>query len=73
MSMPSVSQVVHSSTTMPFSSRESVSPESDRAAPRWTGRGTQTGEIAGIAPTGKEVTVIGVTISRLEGNQVVEE
>jgi predicted ester cyclase len=45
----------------------------DRVATRWTGRGTHTGEIAGIAPTGKEVTVSGITISRLEGGKVVEE
>ena len=36
----------------------------DRVASRWTGRGTQTGEIAGIAPTGKEVTITGLTFSR---------
>lgn len=47
--------------------------ESDKVATRWTGRGTQTGEIAGIAPTGKEATVSGLTISRLEGGKVVEE
>jgi len=47
--------------------------EGDKVATRWTGRGTQTGEIAGIAPTGKEVTVTGVTISRLVGGQVTEE
>jgi predicted ester cyclase len=47
--------------------------EGDRVATRWTGRGTHTGEIAGIAPTGKDVTVSGLTISRLEGDKVVEE
>lgn len=47
--------------------------EGDKVATRWTGRGTQTGEIAGIAPTGKEVTVSGLTISKLSGGQVVEE
>ena len=47
--------------------------EGDKVATRWTGRGTHTGEVAGIAPTGKEVTVSGLTISRLEGGQVVEE
>lgn len=47
--------------------------EGDTVATRWTGRGTQTGEIAGIAPTGKQVTVTGITISRLEGGKVVEE
>jgi predicted ester cyclase len=47
--------------------------EGDTVATRWTGRGTQTGEIAGIAPTGKQVTVTGLTISRLEGGKIVEE
>ena len=47
--------------------------EGDKVATRWTGRGTHTGEIQGIAPTGKEVTVSGLTISRLEGGKIVEE
>ena len=47
--------------------------DGDKVATRWTGRGTQTGEFAGIAPTGKEVTISGLTISRLEGGMVVEE
>ena len=47
--------------------------EGDKVATRWTGRGTHTGEIAGISPTGKEVTVSGLTLSRLENGMVVEE
>lgn len=47
--------------------------EGDKVATRWTGRGTHTGEIAGIAPTGKEVTVSGLTISKLENGMVTEE
>ncbi len=47
--------------------------EGDKVASRWTARGTQTGEVAGIAPTGREVTVSGLTISRLEDGMVVEE
>jgi steroid delta-isomerase-like uncharacterized protein len=47
--------------------------EGDRVATRWTRRGTHTGEIAGIAATGREVTVSGLTISRLENGKVVEE
>ena len=46
--------------------------EGDKVASRWTARGTQTGEVAGIAPTGKGVTVSGLTISRLENGMVVE-
>jgi hypothetical protein len=47
--------------------------EGDKVATRWTGRGTHTGELFGIAPTGKEVTITGLTISRLEGGLIVEE
>jgi len=47
--------------------------EGDIVATRWTGRGTHTGEIAGVAPTGKDVTVSGQTISRLEGGKIAEE
>jgi predicted ester cyclase len=47
--------------------------EGDYVASRWTGRGTHDGELMGIAPTGRQVTVTGITISRLEGGQVVEE
>ncbi|HXF97307.1 MAG TPA: ester cyclase [Gaiellaceae bacterium] len=47
--------------------------EGDKVATRWTGRGTHTGEIAGIAATGKDVTVTGLTMSRLQGGKIVEE
>jgi steroid delta-isomerase-like uncharacterized protein len=47
--------------------------EGDKVATRWTGHGTHDGEIAGVSPTGKEVTVSGLTLSRLENGMVVEE
>jgi predicted ester cyclase len=47
--------------------------EGDIVATRWTARGTHTGEIAGIAPTGREVTVSGINISKLEGGKIIEE
>jgi predicted ester cyclase len=47
--------------------------EGDKVATRWTGRGTHTGELSGIAPTGKEVTITGLTISLLEDGLIVEE
>ena len=47
--------------------------EGDKVATRWTGRGTHTGEFAGTSPTGKDVTVSGLTISRLEDGMIVEE
>jgi steroid delta-isomerase-like uncharacterized protein len=47
--------------------------EGDQVATRWVGRGTHEGELMGIHPTGKQVTVSGLTISRLEGGKIVEE
>jgi steroid delta-isomerase-like uncharacterized protein len=47
--------------------------EGDQVVTRWTGRGTHTGELMGIAPTGKEVTVSGITVSRLENGKIAEE
>lgn len=39
--------------------------EGDVVATRWTGRGTNTGELMGIPATGKQVTVSGITLSRI--------
>jgi predicted ester cyclase len=47
--------------------------EGDVVASRWEGRGRHTGELMGISPTGREVTVTGQTISRLAGGKIVEE
>jgi predicted ester cyclase len=47
--------------------------EGDFVATRWTGRGTHKGDLMGIAPTGKQVTVTGITVSRLASGKVVEE
>jgi predicted ester cyclase len=47
--------------------------EGDLVATRWSGGGTHEGELMGIQPTGKQVTISGLTISRLVGGKVVEE
>ena len=47
--------------------------EGDLVVTRWTGRGTHPGELMGIAPTGKEVTVSGITISRLANGKIAED
>jgi steroid delta-isomerase-like uncharacterized protein len=46
--------------------------EGDKVATRWTGQGTHTGEIFGIAPTGKQVTLSGVFIDRIANGKIVE-
>ena len=47
--------------------------EGDRVATRWTGRGKHDGDLMGVSPTGKQVTVSGLTLSRLANGKVIEE
>ncbi len=46
--------------------------EGNMVASRYTFRGTQRGELMGIAPTGKPVTVTGITINRIAGGKSEE-
>ena len=38
----------------------------------WTATGTHQGELMGIAPTGRSVTVTGMGVDRISGGQIVE-
>ncbi len=46
--------------------------EGDKVVTRWIGTGTHDGEFAGIAPTGKRVTLPGMEIVRISGGKLVE-
>ncbi len=46
--------------------------EKNRVTTRWTATGTHTGWFAGIPATGREVTLTGIDIHRLDGDRVVE-
>jgi len=46
--------------------------EGDKVASRFTVRGTHKGDLMGIAPTGKQVTVTGTAFNRLVGGKEVE-
>ena len=46
--------------------------EGDLVATRWSGRGTHQGELLGIAATGKQATVTGITIDRIVDGRIVE-
>ena len=54
-------------------SAEDMIAVGDKVVTRWKIRATQTGELQGIAPTGKEVTITGIIITRVEGGKAVEE
>ena len=47
--------------------------EGDAVATRWQGRGRHTGELMGVPPTGKEVIVEGLNLTRLRDGKIVEE
>ena len=46
--------------------------EADLVVDRWIGRGTHQGELMGMAATGKQVTITGMTIHRIAGGKIVE-
>lgn len=51
---------------------EDMIAEGDRVVTRYSIRGTHIGTFAGIRPSGRRVTIRGITIFRLEGGQIVE-
>jgi len=52
---------------------EDMIAEGDKVVIRWTIRGTHNGEYMGVAATGKDVSVTGIAIRRLENGKIVEE
>ena len=53
---------------------EDLVAEGDKVVIRWNWRGTHSkGKYMEIAPTGKQVTITGITILRIEGSKIVEE
>jgi steroid delta-isomerase-like uncharacterized protein len=55
------------------STAEDMVAEGDKVAVRWTWGGTHKGELMGIPPTGKQVTITGISILRIVGGKIVEE
>ena len=47
--------------------------EGDKVAYRWTFRGTHRGELMGIPPTERQVTITGITLDRISGGKIEEE
>jgi steroid delta-isomerase-like uncharacterized protein len=46
--------------------------EGDKVVTRWTARGTNTGELMGMPPTGKKAVVTGMDISRMANGKIAE-
>ena len=51
---------------------EDVIAEGDKVAVRWTARGTHGGALMDIPPTGRQVTLKGVDVLRIERGKIVE-
>ena len=47
--------------------------EGDKVVSRWSAQGTHQGELMGIAPTGNQMMITGITIHRIEEGKIVEE
>jgi steroid delta-isomerase-like uncharacterized protein len=47
--------------------------EGDKVVNRWTSRGTHKGDLMGIPPTGKQITVMGMYVARITGGKIMEE
>ena len=52
---------------------EDTIAEGDKVLIRWALSGTQEGEVQGIPPTGRPVTLTGFDLFRIEGGKIVEE
>ena len=52
--------------------QDDVIAEGDKVVTRFTAHGTHQGELQGIAPTGKPVTVTGIETMRVSGGKIVE-
>ena len=51
---------------------EDVIAEGETVMARWSCRGTHKGDLSGIAPTGKQFTISGVSIARLANGKLAE-
>ena len=47
--------------------------EADTVVTRWRAEGTHRGELMGIAPTGKRVSVQGIVVSRVKNGQLADD
>jgi predicted ester cyclase len=50
---------------------EELSTEGDRVMARWRAGGTHTGELEGVAPTGKREEFVGTTVVRMVDGKIV--
>jgi len=64
---------VYQDTLDGFWDVQEIHSAGDRVVVRWVGRGTHTGELMGVAPTGATVAVDAITIFRIAEGKIAEE
>ncbi len=52
---------------------EQQTAEGEWVTTRWTASGTHQGDLMGLAPTGKQATITGISLDRVVGGKIVEE
>ena len=52
---------------------EDMVAEDDKVAVQWKGAGTHRGEFFGVAPTGKRVTIAGISIIQIVDGKIIRE
>jgi len=51
---------------------EEIFSSGERVVVRWTGSGTHIGEVNGVPPTGKAISVDAISIHQVTGNKIAE-
>lgn len=51
---------------------EDIIAEGETVTARWSCKGTHKGDLNGIAPTGKQVTISGISVARFTGSKISE-
>jgi steroid delta-isomerase-like uncharacterized protein len=46
--------------------------EGDKVVTRWSARGTNSGSLMGMPPTGKSIAITGISIERIAGGKIAE-
>jgi len=52
---------------------EDLIAEGDKVGVRWTARGTHTGQLGDIPPTGKQATITGISVLTIAGGKVAAQ
>jgi steroid delta-isomerase-like uncharacterized protein len=73
MDMRQVVETIKNASTDQHSTIEDLVAEGDKVVCRWSGRLTHQGEIMGVAPTGKAITITGIVIYRIANGKIQEE